>query len=113
MLWLIAGDGAGFSPANLELLAVENELFDRGIGVEFGCCGTAEEGGKNAGFFWENTNRLEGTTMDKVEQFVDGDGSREVSDVDDASCGFGDAVRAIEQRESRRLWKRQLGRRGC
>ena len=30
----MAGDGAVFSPINLEFLALENELFNRGIGVE-------------------------------------------------------------------------------
>ena len=44
----LTGDGAGLSPANLEFLAMENELFDGGIGVECGRCGTIEERDKDA-----------------------------------------------------------------
>ena len=47
----LAGDRGGFSLPNLKFLVVEDELFNGGIGVESGCCGTVEEGDKDTEFF--------------------------------------------------------------
>ena len=64
--------------------------------------------------FQEDTEGLEGAKVDKVEQFVDGGGIREVADVDDASCrvcGCGESGgslsgRDVEVEEGRRWgWK--------
>ena len=47
----LAGDRGGFFLPNLKFLVVEDELFNGGIGVESGCCGTVEEGDKDTEFF--------------------------------------------------------------
>ena len=58
--WLGTGDGARrrLAPSNLELLAMEGELFDGGIRMKCRGSGTIQEGKENARLFGEDADGL-------------------------------------------------------
>jgi len=54
----LAWHGRRLAPSNLELLAMEGELFDSGIGMKCRSSGTIEEGKENARLFGEDADGL-------------------------------------------------------
>jgi hypothetical protein len=66
----LTGDRGRLSPTNLELLAMQRELFDGGIGVERARSGAIEEGKEDTRLFREDSDGLEGAKVDEIEEFV-------------------------------------------
>lgn len=81
----LARNRACLAPADLELVAVESKLLDGGVRVEGGSGGAIKEGDEDAGLFGKDANRLQGTEVDQVQEFINRGIGRKISDVDGAA----------------------------
>ena len=88
-------DGAGLAPTDLELVPMELELLDVGVGMEGRGGRAVEEGDEDAGLFGKDSDGLERAEVNEVEEFVDRSVGGEVPDVD---CSAGLVVRGCRGR---------------
>jgi hypothetical protein len=108
----LARDRGRLSPTNLELLAMQRELFDGRIGVECAGSGAIKEGEENTRLFREDSDRLERAKVNKVEEFVNGCSCGEVADVDRATGGVIGGGESGSECRSRVVARRREGKRG-
>ena len=87
----LGGDRRRLTPTNLQLLSVEAEFLDCGVGMEGSCSARIQERQEDARLFGKDSNRLKGTEVHQVQKLVDGSGGRKVSNVNGArsSCRSG------------------------
>lgn len=77
----LSRDRRGLAPANLQLLPVQRQFLDSGVGVEGSGGSTVKEGKEDAGLLGQNPDRLQRAEVDEVKQLVDGSSRREVADI--------------------------------
>jgi len=93
--------GRRLSPADFELLSMESQFLDRSVRVERSSGRAIQERQENAGFLWEDTDRLQGTKVHQIEELVDGGGRREVADIDCTSSGVSRRRKGCSQGDRR------------
>ena len=83
---------------------MQRQFLNDRVGVELSGSGAIQEGQEDARLLRENSDRFEGTKMDKVEKLVNGCCSGEIPNVNGAASGSVGGTESNLEGSGRILW---------
>jgi hypothetical protein len=81
-------DRGRFAPADFELLTVQRQFLNGGIGMEGSGSTSVQEGQENAGFLRKDPDGFQRAEMHQVKKFIDGCGGGQVANIDSPACSI-------------------------